>query len=337
MILGGDISSALTTFAGLGLALILERGGGRRVRLGWTDEVEPRMVVSAEGCDDDAISEAVHRHAAVCTQEGSWLQIDLDASPWDGKSAAFSPRIKAAGSSDGWRALQECRHTGVDREMEVPGVGLELIGALGEPAYWRFADRQGKESRPDEGASRWEMKTRNQGQDFVANRLRPLAGLVAAREVEQVRAGLRGESVIDEGYQQKRSEESRTASGLTAPRFTDSALAWCALWGISSFPVIHRLNAPSVTAGAVPIGRFTPDLLVLPVLVGPHSLERWRAILVAENLIRAHCGRRGERVVARSWLTCHGVQALAVFHVHVSDNANAPERSLGAGVVEVLK
>ena len=49
MILGGEITSALTTFAGLGLALILEGDGAEHVRLGWTDAAEPRMVVTADG------------------------------------------------------------------------------------------------------------------------------------------------------------------------------------------------------------------------------------------------------------------------------------------------
>jgi len=43
MILGGEITSALTTFAGLGLALILEGDGAEHVRLGWTDAAEPRQ------------------------------------------------------------------------------------------------------------------------------------------------------------------------------------------------------------------------------------------------------------------------------------------------------
>ena len=49
MILSGEITSALTTFAGLGLALILEGDGAERVRLGWTDAAEPQMVVTADG------------------------------------------------------------------------------------------------------------------------------------------------------------------------------------------------------------------------------------------------------------------------------------------------
>lgn len=344
MILAGSITSALTSFAGLGLALILEADGAQRVRLGWTDEEEPRMVVTAAGLDDEMIATAVHRHAEACTRAGSWVQADLDGPPWNGDSAVFSPRIKSphvkvnkvAPSQDQvierWRALQEARHCGIDREGDGSdfGEGLEFIGALGEPAYWRFSH---KDPVPDEGASRWEMKTRNRGEEFVGNRLRHLAKHVAARDVDGVRQGLDGRHLIDEAYKGKRSEESRTPTGLTTPRWTDSALAWCALWGIASFPVIHRVKGASVTAAATPVGVFTPGAMVLPVLVGPHSLERWRALLVSDQLIRA---RSADDLSARTWLASHGARAVITFGFHLSDGSRTRERSLGVGELDVL-
>ena len=211
----------------------------------------------------------------------------------------------------------------------------DRIGALGEPAYWRFANNG---PRPDEGANRWEMKTRNRGEDFIRNRLRQLAQIVADRDASAIASGLIGQSVKDEAYKGKRSDESRTATGLTSPRFTDSALAWCALWGISSFPVIHRLMGASVTAGAVPIGKFTPMHLVLPVLVGAHTLGRWQAVVVSEQVIQAATSRESAAAArsACAWLAAHGARATLTFHVNVSDNPNAPERSLGAGRLEAL-
>lgn len=332
MILGGSITSALTSFAGLGLALILERDGAECVRLGWTDANEPRMVVSAEEYDDEAIAAAVHRHAIVGAAPNSWMQADLAEAPWNGRNAVFSPRVKTATTEKQWHALQLDRHRGIDRETEDRGheIDVELIGALGEPAYWRHV---GKSPRPDEGANRWEMKTRNRGEDFVRNRLRQLAKIVAARDASLIRSGLTGEKLVDEAYKNKRSDDSRTATGLTAPRFTDSALAWCALWGISSFPVIHRLAGPSVTAGAVPIGRFAPEKLILPVLVGAYSLERWRALILSEELSQAEADAD---VAVRGWLASHGVRAVVSFRLHISDNKSAPEHSLGAGRVKVL-
>ena len=340
MILGGEISSALTTFAGLGLALILEGDGAERVRLGWTDAAEPRMVVTADGYDDEAIAGAVYRHATACLAPSSWIGCDLQAEPWKGRNAVFSPRVKAPKFMKQWQSLQAKRIQGTDHEMEdatAPGydIDLEFIGALGEPAYWYFTSNG---SEPDGGASRWEMKTRNQGQDFVRNRLRQLNRIVAARDVVAIVSGLTGRTVEDEAYKGKRSDESRTATGLTSPRFTDSALAWCALWGISSFPVIHRLTGASVTAGAEPIGKFTPKHLVLPVLVGPHTLGRWQAVVVSEQVIQAMENTESTAVArtARAWLAAHGVQAILTFRVNVSDNPNAPERSLGAGRLEAL-
>ncbi len=350
MILGGQITSALTTFAGLGLALILEGDGAEHVRLGWTDAAEPRMVVTADRYDDDAISAAIHRHATACLAADSWIGRDLQSQPWKGGSAVFSPRVKAPKSVDHWQSLQAERLQGIDHELydgSEPGYGidLELIGALGEPAYWRFVSN---DPRPDEGASRWEMKTRNQGQDFVTNRLRRLARFVADRDVTSICTGLSGKTLKDEAYEGKRSDESRTATGLTPPRFTDSALAWCALWGISCFPVIHRTTGASVTAGAVPIGRFTPKHLVLPVFVGPHSLDRWRVVVASEQVVQAAASTAevaadvpsadalAAEVPARAWLTAHGVRAVITFRVHVSDNSKAPERSLGIGRLEVM-
>ena len=222
-----------------------------------------------------------------------------------------------------------------DKEQLKRDIDLELIGALGEPAYWRFANNG---PRPDEGANRWEMKTRNRGEDFIRNRLRQLAQIVADRDAGAIASGLIGQSVKDEVYKGKRSDESRTATGLTPPRFTDSALAWCALWGISSFPVIHRLVGASVTAGAVPIGKFTPTQLVLPVLVGPHTLGRWQAVVASEQVIRAMGNTESTAVArtARAWLVAHGARAILTFRVNVSDNPNAPERSLGEGRLETL-
>ena len=246
----------------------------------------------------------------------------------------MSPRISRPdqGKDCKWEYLQKSRHSVIDRCREDGSKwgDLELMGGLGEPSYWW--------SKVDGGASRWEMKTRQNYQNFVHDRLRGLAEIVATRDGESIRSGLVGEVVIDEAYAKESSEKSRTATGLTSPRFTDSALAWCALWGISSFPVIHRLAGASVTAGAEPIGEFTPTHLVLPVLVGPHSLGRWRAMVVSEQVIQAV--EKAEPAVAarpaRAWLVAHGARAILTFRVNVSDNPNAPERSLGVGRLETL-
>ncbi|MBE6474542.1 MAG: hypothetical protein E7Z95_03045 [Actinomyces succiniciruminis] len=350
MELAGEYTSALTTFAGLGAALILERSGARHVRLGWTNTTSPRLKLTAEGEDDATIADTIHQHAKDRAMHASWLHADLEGDPWAGANAVFSPRIKSAAAKSGkgaptpssaeiaarWQTLQKARYEGIDQELATPGrdADLELIGALGEPAYWRIASNG---PRPDEGASRWEMKTRNRGEDFVGNRLRGLARIVAKREPATVLSGLTGRALVDEAYAKNRSDESRTATGLTAPRFTDSALAWCGLWGIASFPVIHRFDRPSVTAGAFPVGRFMPAKLVLPVLTGAHSLGRWRAVIVSEQLARCAEADATKESTAQAWLVAHGVEALVAFQVNVSDNPNAPERYLGEGTAIPLR
>lgn len=328
MIIAGGITSALTTFAGLGAALMLDDAGAEKVRLGWTAAPDPRLAVTALGASDAEIAAVVHDHAAARTDPGSWLQTDLTSKPWNGQSAVFSPRVKAAESDEQWHSLQEARWDGIDALRTDPRRSLDtaLIGSLGEPAYWRFNAQH--RAQPDEGASRWEMKTRNRGEDFVRSRLRKLAPIVAARSVEEVRSGLTGETVVDEAYRGKRSSESRTATGLTKPRFTDSAVAWCGLWGIAAFPVSHRLSRPSATAGAVPPDRSRPRALVLPALVGRFSVERWLAVIASGALAVASAG---EDPAAVDWLRAHGAIELIEYPFEVSDNVKTPERYLGDG------
>lgn len=328
MIVAGGISSALTTFAGLGTALMLVDADAERVRLGWSSELEPRLVVTARGLSDTDVAAVVREHAESHSAQESWLQANLDGEPWNGQSAVFSPRVKAADGHAQWRSLQAARWEGIDALLRdsAQQLDLALIGSLGEPAYWRLNSKS--QIQPDEGASRWEMKTRNRGEDFVRNRLRKLTPLVANRSVEEVRSGLTGETVVDEAYRGKRSSESRTATGLTKPRFTDSALAWCGLWGIAAFPVSPRLSRPSATAGAVPSDRTRPRALALPALVGQYSVDRWLAVLTSGALAAAD---GGQDPAAVDWLRAHGVVEILEYPFEVSDNVNAPERNLGDG------
>lgn len=333
MRVGGSFTSALTSFAGLGMALMLEEAGIARVRLGWTDATEPRLMISGEGVDDLGIAKIVHAHAARSATDDSWLEMSLEEKPWSSGTAVFSPRIKEAQSDEEWHYLQIRRSQGIDQVIEKSRQWLDLdfLGALGEPAYWRFRRNS---PDPDQGASRWEMKTRNRGEEFVGNRLRSLAGIVTGRTFEGVLEGINGSSTVDEAYRGKRSDESRTATGLTRPRFTDSALAWCGLWGLAAFPVVHRVRFPSTTAGHVRTGRRSEELVV-PVLIGRYSVERWRAIIVSSQVPAAVGDDLTVRRNARQWLTRHGVRAVLHFPVQMTDS-KAPERYLGDGRNELL-
>src|SRR5690606_39049936 len=135
-----------------------------------------------------------------------------------------------------WHSLQQQRWHAIDGTPT--GLDQRFIGALGEPAYWA-ASNDG--IRPDNGASAWEMKTRNRGEDFVRNRLSLLAKSVSQRGEQQVLSGLLGTSIVDEVG--KNGLDSRTPTGLAAPGVADNARAWCALWAISLFPVRPVLSA----------------------------------------------------------------------------------------------
>src|SRR5690606_33927499 len=94
--------------------------------------------------------------------------------------------------------LQAERHALLDAAYgpSTSWLDLQMMCALGEPAYW-YRRPDGKPDL-DRGASRWEMKTRNRGEDFVANRLAVLCQKVAERTPEAVLAGLRGDDPVDE-------------------------------------------------------------------------------------------------------------------------------------------
>ena len=354
--LPGDIHYALSHFALYGAAAIIEQELGARVRLRWlgADASEIRLVTT-EWAEPD-VANALLAHAKRHT--GTWVQAVHEHRTGKKTSAVgtLSPRLPQAADQESWQALQEARHFLMDEALkERQWLDLAFMQALGEPSYW-YRDQNGK-PRPDTGASGWEMKTRNRGEEFIKNRLAPLAQSVSKRPPEKVLQGLTGEYFADE--EGKNAPDSRTPTGLRPPYPTDNAVAWAALWGISFFPVLHRATilgrhknrqgATSLTTGQLRTGmpglnRFRRAYTILPRIDRPMGLATLKSVLVSGPLARQAAARiKGgatnpdPRTPADiAWLRSKGVGGLLTSVVTASDNPNAPELAVARGELVTL-
>ena len=317
-----------------GLAAIVEDSGLEGVRLSWTAGMSTLPVLSAPQATPERIGEIVRRHAARHDLPESWPSRRLS----DGEQRALMSPANSAPSPRRGLALAagRRRHDVIDRLTDARELlDLRLIAALGEPSYWR-TNRQGQRLQ-DDGASRLEMQPRNQGSEFVGNRIRPLAAVVAARTAAAVSDGLLGRAVRDEIG--KDQSTSRTPTGFASPGPTDNALAWCAMWGISQFPIAQRTNGFAKTSGH--IGRGTSGHLYVPVWDGRWRTARHRTIIASGQLARFAATGLAPKAIednsdaARQWLAHRGVTAIVRFPVHRFGSDSAPERRAMLG--ELLK
>jgi CRISPR-associated protein Csb3 len=343
--LRGDLRTALSHMTMIGLAAILEDAGVRNVRVAWTRELDARPLLWTDGVDLDAAAEIVRDHARRRAAEDSWVAASIDLG--DGPVGAMSPRIKKPADLSAWQLLTDCRAGLIDSLTDTRSrLDLRFVGALGVPSYWHFATWGGstrRDPRPDWGASKWEMKTRNRGEEFVRNRLRPMAESVASRDAKSIRQGLDGTITLD--LTGKNERGSRTATGLASPGPTDDGAAWCGLWAISQFPVIPLVFAQSRTAGhlRVPGAAGSRGWFYLPMAYVPMTMPRLRSVILSSELERVvrkrvaddrHAPTDLEAEAARDWLRDRHVSGVAYFPVWASDNKNAPElRALDGTVI----
>mgnify|MGYP001344532221 CR=1 FL=1 len=359
--LSGDIHYALSHFALYGAAAILEHELATTARVRWVTPDQSEISLSSEGLTEEQVADALHAHAV--RHVDSWVQA-VHAHRTGKKVTTvgtLSPRMATPADSASWSALQSARQSLIDTQLhDHQWLDLAFIHALGEPSYWNI-DQTGA-LRPDLGASGWEMKTRNRGEEFVQNRLARLAASVAGRKPKQVLDGLTGAYFNDEVG--KNAADSRTPTGLRNPQPTDNALAWMALWGISLFPVLHRASspsgrgqqqgAPSITTAQ--LGRNMPNITllrrrytVLPELERPTRLSTLRSVLVSAALSRlAATAIRNEPATGfripdprspsdQAWLRAKGISGLLLSVVTATDNPNAPELSVDRGRLVVLQ
>lgn len=329
-VLGSDYTRALDHFAGYGLSAILEEAGERDVRLHWSNEAKPKLTLSGLHAQPKQVAEAVHEHALAHNRIESWVQrtTQIEGTQKTFEVGLFSPRIGAPGHPEEWVRLYKARRAALDMEHNGGWLDSMMLQALGEPAYWLLDT---KLPEPDRGASRWEMKTRNRGEDFTRNRLALLAKTVAARTPDAIASGLSGAATTDEAG--KDAPESRSGTGFVLPGPVDNAVAWCALWGLSSFRLTHRIGRQTFTPGADPQTRVHPAQMVLPIVAEPTSPAKLRRILRSRAFDAAAFGpsESPERAVGRETLRGDGVTSLVTFKVRVAGSPSAPERQILAG------
>lgn len=334
-VLGSDHTRALDHFAGYGLSAILEEAGERDVRLHWTDDAAPKLTLTDIRSTSAEVGAAVHSHAVDHCAAASWVQQTTTVQRADKASEVglFSPRIASPSGEKAWQDLYTRRSNALDTPTNQGWLDSMMLQAMGEPAHWLL---QTQTPEPDRGASRWEMKTRNKGEDFTRNRLAVLAKAVAARTPETVLTGLTGETVSDEAGKNK--SDSRTGTGLVLPGQVDNAVAWCALWGLSAFRITHRVGRQSFTPGAYPQTRVHPQVMVLPLVSSPTSPAKLRRILRSRSFDNAAFAtvESSERAVGREVLRGLTVIGLVRFGVRVAGSASAPERQVLSGVFEPL-
>lgn len=334
-VLGSDHTRALDHFAGYGLGALLEQAGEQDVRLHWSDEADSKLTLSGLRSTPTSVADAVHKHAAAHCASESWVQqiTTVQRADKDAEVGLFSPRIAAPQGMDAWNRLYASRFQALDTPTNRGWLDSLMLQALGEPAHWLLRTQT---PEPDRGASRWEMKTRNRGEDFTRNRLAILAKAVAARNSDAVLAGLTGAAAVDEAG--KNSADSRSGTGLMLPGPADNAMAWCALWGLSAFRITHRIGRQSFTPGAYPQTRIHPQVMVLPLVTTPTSPAKLRRIIRSRAFDLAAFGaaESSDRAVGREILRNSTIKGLMRFGVRVAGSKSAPERQVLSGVFEPL-
>lgn len=322
-----DVRILLSHMALYGLAAILEEGGLTDVRVGWTSAMQSRPWVDGDALSRDIIDDCVRRHAHRRADLDCWVQRDTTLK--GSARALMSPRLTPFTEPGAWSRVSEARHRELDTLTDSHAWSdLSYLAALGEPSYWS-RNRQDQVLQ-DDGASRLEMQPRNQGSEFVGNRLRKLAASVGAREAGAVADGLDGTRTVDEIGGQRL--DSRTATGLAGPGPTDNALAWCAMWGIGQVPIAVRPNASATTS--CHLGRSRSEWFYAPVWFEPWRPARLRSILASTQLRSAATADLPDRWLidsvrlrsAQAWLSARGVAGLMRFPIDRFGSDSAPER-----------
>jgi CRISPR-associated protein Csb3 len=353
-----------------GLASILEAEPSINLRLAWTGGMTPQPCLSGVGLSEEKIGEVVTKHAQALSNKGAWpsKRVELFVmrkgepaiadlglmSPriatifdWMNRdsfqknviaiSKLMIPRIATIFDWRNWSSLQRKRWSVLNDLTEKRSwVDLRLLWSLGEPCYWRL-NSKGEETQ-DYGSSRLEMQPRNRGAEIVTSRFKPLTKHVGERPPEDVVKALRGEIVNDERGENK--PDSRSATGFRGLGPVDDVVAWCALWGISQFPLSLSTRKVATTAGH--LGSPSGDNFYVPVWQGAWTPSRLRTIIASRQLreFAKHAvdeqAQEAIFVASERWLVARGIQAVITFPIKIYGSANAPERRAQQGIIHKL-
>lgn len=348
--IGQGIQSALSHFALYGLALLCDEQWPGEVRMQWTKEQDSKAELFVPNASEAEVADLLLEYARKLSEPDAWTQVRKLYGGKKGRVelAPFSPRFQTIDHvkyPNDWTEHQTLRLHALNACTQSKDfISLQWIAGLGEAAYWRCDI---KEPEPDEGASRWEMKTRNSGQEFVQHRLSPMVKELSTWSNARILDGITGQSIDDALGKQK--PDSRTSTGLTSPAPTDVALAFAGLIGIALFPLAHNTSGLSITPCAWRTSDLHPRNIVLPIPTEPLSLGRMRNILTSEAMatmverygsetLNADTSETFDVTVDASagWLCTRGVTACMVFPISKTGSVSAPERQIQRGQVKLL-
>lgn len=298
-----------------GLTAILEDADVDAVRVSWTGGIQPRAQVDSP-LDEQGLAQVVRAHAQEHA-EGSWVREDVTLR--GSARGLMSPRLSTL-TDDDFAMVQQRRHVVLDAlTADRSWLDLRMIAGMGEPAYWSCNPKG--EPLQDDGASRWDMQPRNQGSELVRNRIRKLAQTLAVRSEPAVVAAFCGVEA-----------DGSEAPGLPSASGSDSAISWCALWGMSQLPLAAKVNGTASTTGHM--GHAPREWYYAPYWTAPWRPSRLRSILAAAQLKTAAAHRLDkpwgasdtEVLAAVAWLRARGVSGVVRFPIARFGSDKAPER-----------
>ncbi|MBM9433924.1 hypothetical protein [Flaviflexus equikiangi] len=329
----GEIDDLFSHMVLMGLGSIIEDAGVGSVSIWWNSDERACISVHEDLVESD-IAECILAHARRHTSDSSWLRDRFQF--YKGKKLAsispVGPRTASPDTEADWLGLADAHESSLDKQTST--LEHRFVQGMGYRSWWYY---RSKVMRADIGANIWEMRTRNRGTEFIADRLLPLAEEISGWSVEDVINGVFSGSINDAIG--SNSLDSRSATGFRIPGPVDNARAWCALWALSMLPVVRLADPSSSYPAYLPRKALQDDVrhqLLIPVPNAPVTMARMRAVLRSRRVVAA-ADQRGEaaeitRKAAWDWLHRHGMAALVRFPVQYVGSDSAPERQALTGI-----